>query len=212
MDHRARTANKLVSTLVAAGLPAAVAVIVLVLNPAPAMAWGPPPVPCDFMTGGGYIIYKGAHANFGVGGGCKDGSPTWGHLEYIDHGNGLNVHWTSITGYLFANDPGDPVTDPKTGQPLGTRVICGTARTNLYGDVNFIVRAKDAGEPGINDQFDIALKDPTTGAIKYDTLDECRFHFLGSSCSPGNGGGGNIQLHKPNPSTTGDFGGFCDLR
>jgi len=206
MDQRARTANKLVSTLVAAGLPAAVAVIVLVLDPAPAMAWA---VPCDFMTGGGYIIYKGAHANFGVGGGCKHGSPTWGHLEYMDHGNGLNVHWTSITGYLFADDLGP---DPKTGQPRGTRVICGTARTNLYGDVNFIVRARDAGEPGTNDQFDIALKNPVTHVIVYDTLDECpTFHYLGSSCAPGNGGGGNIQLHKPNPSTTGDFGGDCDL-
>ena len=34
--------------------------------------------PCDFLTGGGFIIRdSGAKANFGVGGGCKHGSPTW---------------------------------------------------------------------------------------------------------------------------------------
>src|SRR5687768_6760923 len=63
------------------------------------------PTPCDFMTGGGFIIttasgeHEPAKANFGVGGGCKKGEPTWGHLQYIDHGNGLNVHWTAITAY-----------------------------------------------------------------------------------------------------------------
>ena len=209
MSLRARTASKLVSTLVATGLPAATAVMVSVLNPAPAVAWETE-VPCDFLTGGGYIIYRGAHANFGVGGGCKQGSPTWGHLEYIDHGTGLNVHWTSITGYMaFENEMGPP--DPKTGQPTGVRYVCGTARTNQYGDVNFVVRAKDAGEPGVNDQFDIVLKNPTTHAVVYNTLLECGYHYLGSSCTPGTSGGGNIQLHKPNPSTTGTFGGNCDF-
>src|SRR5687767_4529501 len=57
--------------------------------------------PCDFVTGGGFIIRDtGAKGNFGVGGGCKHGSPTWGHLEYHDHGTGLNVHWLTITAYL----------------------------------------------------------------------------------------------------------------
>jgi len=81
----------------------------------------------------------------------------------------------------------------------------------MYGDVNFIVRAKDAGEPGVNDQFDIVLKNPTTHAVVYNTLLECGYHYLGSSCTPGTSGGGNIQLHKPNPSTTGTFGGNCDF-
>src|SRR5438093_5637976 len=37
---------------------------------------------CDFLTGGGFIIRpSGAKANFGVAGGCKGGSPTWGHLQ-----------------------------------------------------------------------------------------------------------------------------------
>lgn len=170
--------------------------------------------PCDFLTGGGFIIttasgtHAPAKANFGVGGGCKHGSPTWGHLQYIDHGNGLNVHWTAITAYLTEGDiPGDTSTDPQTHQPTGTRLICGTARTNHFGDVDFIVRAKDAGEPGVNDEFDLRLS--RDGAIVYTTEAEPNSpHKL----NDGQGGGGNIQLHKPNPSTTGQFGGDCPAR
>ena len=206
MSEKARTTTKLASALVAGGF-LAVAMTLLVVRPAPVRAWATPP--CDFLTGGGWIVHLGAHANFGIGGGCKQGSPTWGHLEYIDHGIGLNVHGTSITGYFFV-DQGTGV-DSKTHQPTGTRGICGTATTNLYGDVNFAVRAEDLGEPGVNDQFDIRLTNPISGAPLYDTTTECYYHYLGSSapCAPGNGGGGNIQLHKPNPSTTGDFGGTC---
>jgi hypothetical protein len=174
------------------------------------------PTPCDFMTGGGFIITTGsgthepAKANFGVGGGCKKGEPTWGHLQYIDHGNGLNVHWTSITAYLAEGDGlGDTSRDPKTGQPTGTRLICGTARTNsvAFGHVDFMVRASDKGEPGVHDQFDIRLA--KNGFIVYTTEMEPGYpHEL----NDGNGGGGNIQLHKPNPSTFGDLGGHCPAR
>lgn len=170
--------------------------------------------PCDFMTGGGFIIttasgvHPAAKANFGMGGGCKHGLPTWGHLEYIDHGNGLNVHWTAITAYLAEGDgAGDTTADPKTGQPLGTRVICGTARTNQLGDVDFMIRAKDAGEPGVNDEFDLRLS--RGGVIAYTTENEFNApHKL----NDGSGGGGNIQLHKPNPSTFGQLGGECPAR
>jgi len=104
-----------------------VAALALMLASGPASAWV-----CDFLTGGGFIIRdSGAKANFGVGGGCKFGSPTWGHLEYIDHGIGLNVHWTSITAYMEL----DTSTGPN-GQPTGARLICGTARTNFFGDVD----------------------------------------------------------------------------
>src|SRR6266851_813577 len=181
------------------------AALALLLASGSAFAWQ-----CDFLTGGGFIFFNGNKANFGVGGGCKHGSPTWGHLEYIDHGTGLNVHWTSITEYQFIDD--GTGTDPKTHQPTGTRKICGTARTNQFGDVNFAVRAKDAGEPGVNDQFDIRLTDSTGTVVYYSTASECTWHYLGSyaPCSaPGSGGGGNIQLHKPNPSTSGSFGGSC---
>lgn len=167
--------------------------------------------PCDFMTGGGFIepgpvgTYPEGKANFGVGGGCKHGAPTWGHLEYIDHGSGLNVHWTEITAYMMEGDGGDPPPDPKTKQPRGKRLICGTARTNHFGDVDFMVIAMDNGEPGSDDEFDIRLSQ--SGEIIY-TTETGGPHKLGG----GDGGGGNIQLHKPNPSTTGDFGGACPAR
>ena len=171
------------------------------------------PAPCDFLTGGGFIITTGggthppAKGNFGVGGGCKHGLPTWGHLEYHDHGNGLNVHWETITAYLAEGDGlGDTATDPKTKQPIGTRLICGTARSNLYGDVDFMVRAKDSGEPGTEDEFDIRLARGSVLVYATDSADGV--HLL----NDGNGGGGNIQLHKPNPSTFGELGGDCPAR
>jgi hypothetical protein len=154
---------------------------------------------CDFLTGGGFIIRdSGAKANFGIGGGCKHGSPTWGHLQYIDHGTGLNVHWTSITGYFEVESRGDQ-DDPKK---MGTRLICGTARTNQFGPVDWAVKATDNGEPGENDEFIIRLT--RNGGIVYTTEFDSN-HTLGGAGR----GGGNIQLHKPNRSTSGAFGGSC---
>src|SRR5947209_10346039 len=103
-------------------------------------------IACDFVTGGGFIIpdpATGAHGNFGVGGGCKNGSPTWGHLEYVDHGSGLapttaptpfNVHGTGVTGYFFID--------------LTTREISGKARTNDPSNqmVNYCIQVTDNGE------------------------------------------------------------------
>jgi hypothetical protein len=170
-----------------------IATLALLLASASAFAW-----PCDFLTGGGFIVRDtGFKANFGVAGGCKHGSPTWGHLQYIDHGTGLNVHWTSITGYFEV----DTSTDSK-GRLTGARLICGTARTNLFGDVDWVLLARDRGEPGRDDEFIIRLK--KSGVTVYTTEGDSN-HTLGGS-GPG---GGNIQLHKPNPSTTGDFGGSC---
>ena len=199
--------RRLTGALYACGIAA----VGVALTLAPASAHE---APCDFLTGGGYILttasgtHAEAKANFGVGGGCKHGTPTWGHLEYQDHGTGLNVHWTSITAYLVEGDiPGDTSSDPKTGQPTGTRIVCGTARTNQFGDVDFMVRARDRGEPGRDDEFDLRLA--INGAIVYTTENEPGApNTLGGS----GGGGGNIQLHKPNPSTTGAFGGECPAR
>jgi len=172
-----------------------VAALALVLASGSASAWE-----CDFLTGGGFIIRdSGAKANFGVGGGCKHGSPTWGHLEYQDHGTGLNVHWTSITGYFEEESNTD-----SRGKPIGVRRICGTARTNLYGDVDWFVLARDTGEPGVDDEFTIRLT-PLGGGIPLYTTEGDSNHTLGGS-GPG---GGNIQLHNPNPSTMGEFGGSC---
>src|SRR5256886_13992424 len=114
MNTKQKMVCRRLAAIVACGILVTVGMTVVVVNPPPVKAWATPP-PCDFLTGGGFILHFGAHANFGVGGGCKQGSPTWGHLEYIDHGTGLNVHWTSITGYFFVDD--GTGTDPQTGQP-----------------------------------------------------------------------------------------------
>src|SRR6266699_1870306 len=75
-----------------------------VISPTPPSSEGPS---CDFVTGGGWITGtpSGAKANFGVAGGIKDGA-FWGHLNYIDHFDGMHVKATAVTGYAF--DPHDP--------------------------------------------------------------------------------------------------------
>lgn len=151
---------------------------------------------CDFLTGGGFIIRpSGAKANFGVAGGCRGGSPTWGHLEYTDRGEGLQVKWTSITAYFF-----DRVGAGMDHQPTGTRFICGRARTNrTSGEVDWVVRAIDSGEPGTNNVFSIQLSQANT--VIYTTFPDDPNVTLGGNSR----GGGNVQLHKPNPSTSGSF-------
>jgi hypothetical protein len=137
------------------------------------------PTPCDFITSGGFVNTDGGRdANFGVHGGCKhDGF--WGHLNYVDHTTGLHVDSVEITGYL--------TTDP----PSNVRDICGIATTNQGSSpqVRFRVRLIDNGEPGNSDMFGIRLDN---GYL-------VRTRFLNSGLS----GGGNIQLHEANPSTTG---------
>jgi hypothetical protein len=130
--------------------------------------------PLDFVTGGGWIVGtpSGAKGNFGVAGGVKNGA-FWGHLNYIDHGSGLHVRGTSVTGYVFVDDR--------------TRDICGTAVTNRGESVAYRVRVTDNGEPGRDDFFGILL---SSGYLA-----------TGDLGGPGPGGG-NIQLHKGNKSNT----------
>ena len=122
----------------------------------------------DFMTGGGWITgtTSGAKANFGVAGGMKDGA-LWGHLNYVDHGTGMHVKATTVTGYAVdPNDANCRIIDYDVtidDQP-------GTAR----------VRACDKGEPGRDDIFEIQLSNGYSASGD-----------LGGSRP----GGGNIQLH-----------------
>jgi len=139
------------------------------------------PAPCDFITGGGFVLTNlAAKANFGAHGGCKHGD-FWGHVTYVDHGGFLgttpyHVNSIEVTGY-FAITP-------------TTRDICGRANTNSPEPqpVHFRVRMIDNGEPGTTDMFGIRL---SNGYI-------VTTRILGS---PGTDGG-NIELHKANPSTT----------
>ena len=132
----------------------------------------------DFVTGGGWITGtpSGAKANFGVAGGIKNGA-FWGHLSYIDHGKGMHVKATAVTGY--EKDPNDPdcrIIDYAVtvdGQP-------GTAR----------VRVCDKGGPGLNDRFEIQITTCPMCASAYVG------YFASGDLGGSRAGGGNIQLHK----------------
>ncbi len=123
--------------------------------------------PTDFVTGGGWIVSPSdpnAKANFAVAGGMKNGF--WGHLLYIDHGNGLQIKGTGVTGYNFY-----PAFGPNGRQILGSADVSGTAES-YEADV------ADNAEPGRGaDQFQLKLNDAMVAPA-----------VLLS--------GGNIQLHK----------------
>jgi len=98
----------------------------------------------DFITGGGFVTGTptGAKGTFGAAGGLKHDGSLWGHLTYIDHGTGLKVKGTGITGYTIVNSV--------------TRVIHGTADANGQA-VTFTLTLADNGEPGTNDTFHLQL-------------------------------------------------------
>jgi len=134
----------------------------------PPSAPGEAPPPCDFVTGGGWITGtpSGAKGNFGVAGGIKDGA-FWGHLNYIDHGNGMHVKATAVTGYATdLSKPDCRIIDYN----VTIDGLAGTAR----------VRVCDKGEPGRNDIFEILLNG----------------YFAGGDLGGSRPGGGNIQLHE----------------
>ena len=169
------------------------AVAALVLAAAGSASAGDQPSSCDFLEGEGFIVttasgtHNPAKGKFCLAAGCKNGSP-WGHLEYIDKGTRLNVHATSITAYVFI----DQLPPDSHGELRGTREICGTAKTNHFGNVDFFVHAKDTGEPNTYDEFIIRLQ--KDGQLVYTTEGDAD-HTLGG---PGSRGGGELDLEKPN--------------
>lgn len=160
-------------------------------TPAHATAWVP--APCDFITAGGYVFKDNGHmANFGVHAGCKK-NEWWGHVNYVDHENQFHLKSTRITGYLY--DPHMP----------NARDICGWARINDQPqEVMFRIRLVDNGEPGVNDTFGIVMDNWYSSGERFYRVSSRR---LGD----GDGGGGNVQLHKGNRSNTADPG-FFSLR
>lgn len=134
------------------------------------------PSPCDFVTSGGFVVTDSmTMANFGAHGGCKKGA-FWGHVNYVDHAGDYHVDSTRITGYLTPF-PGSNIRD-----------ICGVADTNAdEPPVLFRVRLVDDGEPGSSDVFGIRLSNG--------------YHVATRLLGAGFSGGGNVELHSPNPST-----------
>ena len=131
----------------------------------------------DFVTGGGFIIpdpATGDHANFGVAGGCKNGS-LWGHLEYVDHNFSppMRVHGTGVLRYRA-----------DLSDPTKTRWVGGTAEVNGASGFFYCVQVTDNGEGAsapADDTFQIFLSN---------------FYIASGPLV-----GGNIQIHKPDPAT-----------
>ena len=171
--------------------------LILIASVGLVRAWGTnQPVACDFVTGGGFIVGgtgdslpSGAHGNFGVGGGVKNGA-FWGHLEYNDHGTAptRQIHGTGVCNYQFV----DPT----------TRDIFGTCQDSVTGACSYRVRVNDKGEPGINnDEFTILVCPPTSGCNT--SCDSAAALYKAGKFFDGNPiRGGNIQLHKGNASNT----------
>src|SRR6201984_1134633 len=136
MSKQARRVTGSISMLVAAGLP----FTVLLCKSPPVLRAHIVPSPCDFTTGGGFVITdNGNHANFGLVGGCKNGG-FFGHVNFVDHDTtgtfaGLHVNSDSIDAYF----------EPAAGSNI--RDICGTADTNLFGTVKFRARTEDNADP-----------------------------------------------------------------
>ena len=181
-------------------LSVAIALLIIVGQPVGASIVPLPgtTIPCDFVTGGGFIVGSGspesslaagAKANFAVGGGVKNGA-FWGHLEYNDHSTSppLRVHGTSVTGYAFGPNPD---TD---------RIITGTAQVNGADGFTYAVQVTDGGEPGRGvDRFSIDVFDATAAEI----------YEAGFTYGDGPIAGGNIQLHPGNRSSTPPSGFTC---
>ena len=186
MNEKKRTIVELVATLLAGGLFAAL----LMLRGTPVAKAHIVPSPCDFTTGGGFVITdNGNHANFGLVGGCKNGG-FFGHVNFVDHDT-----TGTFAGLHVSSDTIDAYFEPAAGSNV--RDICGTADTNLFGTVKFRARTEDNADPNAGgkgvDKFGLKLtgvSPPYTGmsAVVVST------RLLA---------GGDIELHKPNPSTTG---------
>lgn len=157
-------------------------------------------VPRDFISGSGWFLKQSpstapdGRGTFGVTGGVRSGD-WFGDLVYEDQALGLEVKSLTVTGYLrVGTDSTDAI-----GKPVGTRDICGAARTNRFGDVFYRVSATDNGKPDSRDTFMIGLA-TASGTVLY---------FAQGSLGNPTPGNGNVQLHGGNkksipPSTPPD--------
>ena len=134
-----------------------------------------PPPPCGFVTSGGFVYNDaGQEVNFGAHGGCKTANLATSTSRSL---TGLHLNALEVTGFF------NPTADPNV------RGICGSATTNTADPqpVYFHIRLTDNGEPGVADLFGIRL---SNGYVLTPRLP-----------AAGRKGGGDVQLHEPNPST-----------
>src|SRR6266851_7230184 len=191
MRKRERNLGLVVSGLLASGLFLGL----LMLRSTPVYAHVVPS-PCDFTTGGGFVLTNsGNHANFGLVGGCKNGG-FFGHVNFVDHDTTNTVSPVCCAG-LHVNGPVSAYFEPAAGSNV--RDLCGTADTNnpMFPTVKFRARTEDNADPNPGgrgvDKFGLKLtatSGPYTGQS-------------GVVVTTRRLAGGDIELHKPNPSTTG---------
>lgn len=149
-------------------------------------------VPLDFINGQGWFLKQppstppDGRVNFGAAGGVRD-RDWWGDVVYVDKALGLQVRSLTVTGYVRVGVDGADA----AGKPIGTRDICGTARTNLFGDVFYRVRLTDNGRPDRQDTVAIGLATPA-GSLVY---------FAHGSLGDPTPGNGKISISGPNRSS-----------
>jgi hypothetical protein len=138
----------------------------------------PPSSACGKLTGGGWITGtpSGDKGTFGVSGGIKDGA-FWGHLEYIDHDTGMNVHSTAVTGFTI--DPATPNCATITYNVDINGVSGGTATVVACDNDD-----TGHGEQGPKDTFSISVSNG---------------YSAGGDLGGSDPGGGTIQMHKCPP-------------
>jgi len=130
----------------------------------------------DFFTGGGWITGtpSGDKGNFGVSGGVNPGGHAMGHLEYVDHGTGMNVHGTNT-----------PIC---TATSATSREITGTA------NVSFPSGGKCTTGSYIVDVSDDDSSGTDTFAISVSGCGPA--YTAGEPAGSTNLGGGDIEIHK----------------
>jgi hypothetical protein len=131
------------------------------------------PAPCDFITGGGFVFNDSGGR---VNFGAHGGckhGAFWGHVNIVDHSYNPPAHLRSTNITGYLMDPAFP----------NARDICGEGVVDGGAgsfNVRFRARLEDNGEPGRGrDRFGVRLSNGYVLTTR------------------------NIQLHKPNPSTTG---------
>jgi hypothetical protein len=97
----------------------------------------------DYVTAGGWIVGtpSGERGTFGAAGGMN-AAGLWGHLVFIDHNSGSEIHGTGVTSYVVVNST--------------TRHIEGTCDIDGVPG-SYSLDLTDNGEPGSSDMFDLML-------------------------------------------------------
>jgi hypothetical protein len=123
------------------------------------------------------------------------GPPPHGNWNHVDHAAALHFHSNDAHIVECFNDggpgPSPPKADPNVALFAGTGTVKDIEGKILYDDCTFDAVIKDRGEPGKKDQYGITVE--CVGAAN-------PVIFVDAENPEGVICGGNLQIHKPNPS------------